>query len=371
MAHIPKTKKKAALGRHAVNKLDVSNTYPALAGLADIAGTTLSTMTKLGDFPLQPVALAGATMGLLTALANAMPPTPLEHASYQLEQTRADEAYLLEHPLDRPGYEYNIWDFRMIRHMASRYQESWNSLWPSGADVNSLNPENVHALMTDIQNELTHKHGLKREDIIYVGTNMRKIRSLEYAKELTEFKELMARLQTPAKDQEDVSRLLFILNRFFEEIVGKSRRLNSLAPENVHALMEEIQSVLTHEHGIGRDDIIHVSANMGKIKSLEDAKELSEFKELMTRLQTPAEDQEDISTLMFNLNSLFEKSEGKSRELSLSELYQDLCKFKFSQYKMRLEQDRFRLEEDVRILQTMKRNQPASVSAPPAMGTEV
>ncbi|WP_257265432.1 hypothetical protein [Endozoicomonas sp. ONNA2] len=273
--------KKAALGRHAVNKLDVSNTYPALAGLADIAGTTLSTMTRLGDFPLQPVALAGATMGLLTALANARPPTPLEHASYQLEQTRADEAYLLEHPLDSPGYEYNIRDYRMIKHMASRYQESWNSLWLSGADVNSLNPKNVHALMTDIQYELTHKHG------------------------------------------------------------------------------------------IGRDDIIHVGANMGKIKSLEDAKELTKFKELMARLQTPAKDQEDVSRLMFILNRLIEKSVGKSRELPLSELYQDLCKFKYSQYKMRLEQDRFRLEEDVRILQTMERNQPASVSAPPAMGTEV
>lgn len=273
--------KKAALGRHAVNKIDESKTYIAITFLGGIAGIALSGMTRLGDFPLRSVAIAGATMGFLGAVANARPATPLEHASYQLEQTKADEAYLLEHPLDSPGYEYNSGDLRMIRRMASRYQESWNSLWLSGADVNSLNPENVHALMTDIQYELTHKHGL------------------------------------------------------------------------------------------GRDDIIHVGANMGKIKSLEDAKELSEFKALMTRLQTPAKDQEDVSRLMFILNRFFEKSVGKSRELSLSELYQDLCKFKYSQYKIRLEQDRFRLEEDVRILQTMEKNQPASVSAPPAMGTEV
>ena len=277
-----KEEKQAALGRHTVDTLNISKNYlTGMAALGGIAGVTLA--GRLGDYSLDPViaGVTGATMGLVGAIANARPMRPSEHASYQLEQTKAAKAYLLEHPLDRPDYQCVGDDYFVIRLMASRYQESCQSLWLLWAAVYSPSPKTLEALMNDLHNELTNKHGIDREYI---------------------------------------------------------------------------------------PDVV---SNMGNIKSLEDAKELPEFKRLMSRFSVPVKDQEDISKLMFVLDRLTEKFLGKSQGRSPSELYQDLCKNKYSEYKIRLEKDRIRLEKDIRILQAMERNLPASVSAPSATGTEV
>ena len=126
--------KHAALGRHSVYKLNVSADYLAgMVVLGGLAGTAVGGIARaVGDYSLNAVALAGvagATLGVLGAFANAKPMTPLEHARYELDLAKVDEAYLLENQLDKPGYRCSRRDVDVIRRMANRYQEPWQSLY--------------------------------------------------------------------------------------------------------------------------------------------------------------------------------------------------------------------------------------------------
>ncbi|WP_257294250.1 hypothetical protein [Endozoicomonas sp. YOMI1] len=285
--------KLAALGRHTVNKLNISTSYlagmAALGGisgaLGGIAGVTFVGITRaVGDFSWKPVAIAGtagATLNVLRAIANARPMTPLEHASQELEQAKADETYLLKHQLDQPDYQCSSDDFFVIAHMAKRYQDPWQPLWLIWAGIHTTYYRNH-------QNEL----------------------------------------------------------------------------------IEKLHNVLASEYGVEKEDISSVVANMKNINSLEAAKELPDFKRLMARLPIPENDREDLAKLMFILSRIGANGLDNPQDRSVSELYQDLLKKKYSQYKALLEQDKIRLQEDIRILRGVERNHPAPVSAPSATGTE-
>ncbi|MBO9495469.1 hypothetical protein J7438_15425 [Thalassotalea sp. G20_0] len=286
--------KQAALGRHTVKKLNISTSY--LAGMAakggisgalgGIAGVTYVGLTRtIGEFSWKPVAIAaaaGATLNVLRAIANARPMTPLEHASQELEQAMEDEAYLVNHPLDQPDHEYSSNDFLVIKYMTNRYQDSWKSLW-----------------------------------LLWAGIH-------------------------PPYHQ-----------------------------SNLNKSMNEFSTVLESEYGVKKEDISNVVGSMGDIDSPEAATELPDFKRLMTKFPVPAKDQEDLARLMFIFNRIIKESLDKTRShpvTELTELYQDLLKTRYCQYRERLEQDKIRLQEDICILRGLERNHPAPVSGPSAAG---
>lgn len=88
----------------------------------------------------------------------------------------------------------------------------------------------------------------------------------------------------------------------------------------------------------------------------------------MTKFPVPAKDQEDLARMMFIFHHIIKESLGKTRSHSVSELYQDLLKTRYCQYRERLEQDKIRLQEDICILRGVERNHPAPVSGPSATG---
>lgn len=276
--------KHAALGRHSVCKSDLPTEYLAGMGVfGGLAGVAIGVIARtVGDYSLRAVALAGAagaTLGVLGAAANAKHMTPLEHARYQLDLTKADEAFLLGEQRDKPDYQCTSNDVTVIDHMARRYQDSWRS-----------------------------------------------------------FYWLFFAVHTP------------------------------LWKHDTYKLITELYYVLHHELRISRSDIRIVVSRMCEVTSFDAAGELPEFKQMAARLQIPAEHKEDLAKLMFILNCLVynNTSNTSGRRPSIEELYQDLFKCKLSLYKARLEQDKVRLEEDIRILSSMKKQQPVPDSTLPA-----
>ncbi len=265
----------AALGRHNVQTLNVSTNYLlSMGALGAVTAAAFAGIARtFGDCPLNTVALAGAgaTLGVLGTVALAKNITPLEHARHELEQTMADEAYLLENQMDKPGYQCCSNDTLVIRKMANRYQESWLPLWLLWAGIYSP----------------AYKHD-----------------------------------QTGLRDD----------------------------------LYLEIR-----KHGLSNFEITRVGAIIGSASSPADAKEHPDFKRLAEKLKIPNEEKEDLAILLFTLNRFVAEELGFSQDYSIHSFYQFLCKSKYSHYKTRLEQDKSRLEDDVRILSSMEGKPPASV----------
>ncbi len=269
----------AALGRHNVQKLNVSLGYlMGMGALGAFAGLTVSGIARtVSDYALNPVAMvgAGATLGVSGAVAvaktKAKTMTPLDHARRELEQTLADEAYLLENQMDKPGYQFCSNDTIVIREMANRYQESWQPLW-----------------------------------LLWTG------------------------IYSPAYKNNQAG--------FGDELYRELKK-----------------------YGLGNKVITVVATSMGYASSLAAAKERPAFKCLADKLQIPDEDKEDLAALLFALNRVVTKQVGFIQDYSIGSLYQDLCKSKYSHYKTRLEQDKSRLEADIRILCSMEGKPPASV----------
>ena len=280
--------KHAALGRHSVYKTNLSTQHLAGMGvLGGLAGAAVGGIARaVGDYSLRAVALAGAagaTLGVLGAVANAKPMTPLEHARYELDLAKADEAFLLGEQRDKPDYQCTSNDVTVISHMAKRYQESWQSFYLLYFAVHTpLWQHDSNEFITELYTRLHHDLGISRSDIRIVVSRMCEVNSIDAAGELPEFKQMAARLQIPAEYKEDIAKLMFVLN--------------CITCSNLPYLVP------------GRP--------------------------------------------------------------SIKELYQDLFKSKLSMYKSRLEQDKIRVVEDIRILSAMARQQPARDSTLPATGAD-
>lgn len=209
--------KHAALGRHSVYKTDLSTEYLAGMGvLGGLAGAAVGGIARaVGDYSLRAVALAGAagaTLGVLGAAASAKPMTPLEHAKYQLDLAKADEAILLGEQRDKPDYQCTSSDVAVIDHMAHRYQESWRSFYLLYFAVHTPAWNDNHELISEFYVKLHFELGIGRNDINYVVTKMSEVTSIDAAEELPEFKQMAARLQIPAEYKEDLAKMMFILN---------------------------------------------------------------------------------------------------------------------------------------------------------------
>lgn len=209
----------AALGRHTVDKLNISGRYlTQVAVLGGLAGAAVGGIARaVGDYSLQTVALtgaAGATLSVMGAVANAKQMTPLQHAQYELEQAIKDKAYLLETPMDEQSYQCRSIDVDVIGHMAVRYQESWNVLWLLWAGAHSpAYKNNLKKFLDEVYIELYRKYGISREFIDNLVPCMENITTLEEAKELPEFRRMLARLDLSTEGQGDLVKLMFALNR--------------------------------------------------------------------------------------------------------------------------------------------------------------
>lgn len=210
--------KHAALGRHSVDKSNLSTEYLAGMGvLGGLAGAAVGGIARaVGDYSLRAVALAGAagaTLGVLGAAANAKPMTPLEHARYELDLAKADEAFLLGEQRDKPDYQCTSNDITVINHMAKRYQDSWRSFYLLYFAVHTpLWKHDTHKLITHFYEKLHFDFGISHSDIRYVVSRMFGVTSIDAAGELPEFKQMAARLQIPAEYKEDLAKLMFALN---------------------------------------------------------------------------------------------------------------------------------------------------------------
>lgn len=258
--------RQAALGRHTVDKLNISGRYLTQVGaLGGLAGAAVGCIARaVGDYSLQTVALtgaAGATLSVMGAIANAKQMTPLQHAQYELEQANKDKAYLLETPMDEQSYQCRSSDLVVLKRMVERYQESGDTLWLLWAGAHSP----------------AYKNDLKK-------------------------------------------------------------------------LLDEIYTVLYREYGISREFIDNFVPSMENISTLEEAKEIPEFRRMLARLNLSTEGQDDLVKLMFAFNRLTAKKQEMPSGLSPNAIYQAMCKHKYRQYMNHLELDIDRLEGDVRII---------------------
>ena len=258
--------RQAALGRHTVDKLNISGRYLTQVGaLGGLAGAAVGGIARaVGDYSLQAVALtgaAGAILSVMGAVAYAKQMTPLQHAQYELEQANKDKAYMLETPMDKQSYQCRSSDVVVLQRMAKRYRESWDALW-----------------------------------LLWAGAH-----SPAYKNDLKKF-------------------------------------------------LDEIYIVLYREYGINREFIDNLVPSMGNITTLEEAKEIPEFRRMLAGLNLSTEGQGDLVKLMFAFSRLTAKEQELPGGLSPNAIYQAMCKHKYRQYMNHLELDIGRLEGDVRII---------------------
>ena len=142
----------------------------------------------------------------------------------------------------------------------------------------------------------------------------------------------------------------------WECIYPPSRQSNELN------LQENLYIVLRDRHSIEEYDIQKVSALMSNANALDKAKNLPEFIRLVKKSSIPYKDQNEVAAVMYLLNRAVAKEQNLQGTPSIYDLYQELCKSKYSHYKAYLEQDIHRLEDDIRILKSVERTQQAPVA---------
>ena len=258
----------AALGRHTVKQLNVSNNELAFTGAVGGAVMTTAAMT-LTDCSWSVVALsgaAGAAVFALGKLATARPMTPLQHAQSELDQIRTTKDSLMNTRIDRADYECNGYEIPTFIKLAEKYNEPWRIL-----------------------------------DLLWTGAFAPKIRN------------------------------------------------------NTEAFMAEFYEVLRDKfHVTGTEPIKKVVIEMVQAGTLEQAKELPQFKHLLEAQGVKTELHDELATMMFKGGQVFKSKCGKGKGVTAKTAYLEHCKERFAHFKDRLEQDEINLEKDVLILKAMR-----------------
>lgn len=251
--------RQAALGRHTVDKLNISGRYLTQVGaLGGLAGAAVAAIARaVGDYSLQTVALAGAAgaaLSVMGAVANAKQMTPLQHAQYELEQANKDKAYLLETPMDEQSYQCQSSDVVVLQHMAERYQESWNALWLLWAGAHSPAYKNdLKKFLDEIYTVLYRDYGISREFIDNLVPSMGSITTLEEAKGIPEFRRMLAGLNLSTEGQGDLVKLMFAFNR----LTAKEQELPSgFSPNAIY------QAMCKHKY---RQYMNHLELDIGRL----------------------------------------------------------------------------------------------------------
>ncbi len=259
----------AALGRHTVKQLNVSNKELAFAGAVGGAVVTTAAKTLTDYCPWSVAALsgaAGAAVFALGKLATARPMTPLQHAQSELVQIRATKDSLMKTRIDRADYECDGYEIRTFIKLAEKYNEPWRVL-----------------------------------DLLWTGAFAPKIRN------------------------------------------------------NTEAFMTEFYEVLRDKfHVTGTAPIKQVVIEMVQTGTLEQAKELPQFKHLLEVQGVKTELHDELATMIFKGGQVFKSKCGKGEGVTAKTAYLEHCKERFAHFKDRLEQDETNLEKDVLTLRAMR-----------------
>ena len=218
----------AALGRHTVKQLNVSNSELAFAGA--VGGAVITTAARtLTDCPWSVAALsgaAGAAVFALSQLATARPMTPLQHAQSELDQIRATKDSLMKTRIDRADYECNGLELLTFQRLAKKYDEPWGVLyllWKGAFE---------RKFRTDTKAFMTEFYAVLRDTFNVMGTNpvkqvvieMVQAGTLEKAKELPQFKCLLEEQGVKTELHDELATMMFMGGRAFigdESFEGK------------------------------------------------------------------------------------------------------------------------------------------------------
>lgn len=217
----------AALGRHTVKQLNVSNNELAFAGA--VGGAVITTAARtLTDCPWSVAALsgaAGAAVFALSQLATARPMTPLQHAQSELDQIRATKDSLMKTRIDRADYECDGYEIRTFIKLAEKYNEPWrvlDLLW-TGAFAPKIR-NNTEAFMTEFYEVLCDKfHVTGTDPIKQVVIEMVQAGTLEKAKELPQFKHLLEVQGVKTELHDELATMMFKGGQVFKSKCGKGK----------------------------------------------------------------------------------------------------------------------------------------------------
>ena len=267
----------AALGRHTVKQLNVSNSELAFAGAVGGAVITTAAST-LTDCPWSVVALsgaAGAAVFALSQLATARPMTPLQHAQSELDQIRATKDSLMKTRIDRADYECDGYEIRTFIKLAEKYNEPWrvlDLLW-TGAFAPKIR-DNTEAFMTEFYEVLRDKfHVTGTDPIKQVVIEMVQAGTLEKAKELPQFKHLLEEQGVKTELHDELATMMFMCGRAFigdEDFEGKYGKGKGVTAKT--AYLEHCKECFAHFKNRLEQDEINLEKDVITLRAMRQEK---------------------------------------------------------------------------------------------------
>lgn len=216
--------RQAALGRHTVDQRNVSTGY--LVGMGAVGGVASAALASAAGCTWKTIALSGAAGASILALGahtHAERMTPLEHAKYELEQTKADKEYLLakQQEMAAPDYSFSGEEIMTVRWMANKYGESYDALWLLWEGLHSPPyRNNKDELLKEFHSTLFER-GVCGNDVIKVVSDMENVKTVQEAKALRSFRNMAADLHMSESDKDAIVRVMFTYSRVVMDDLGR------------------------------------------------------------------------------------------------------------------------------------------------------
>lgn len=261
----------AALGRHTVKQLNVSNSELVFAGA--VGGAVITTAARtLTDCPWSVAALSGAAgvaVFALSQLATARPMTPLQHAQSELDQIRATKDSLMKTRIDRADYECDGYEIRTFIKLAEKYNEPWrvlDLLW-TGAFAPKIR-DNTKAFMTEFYEVLRDKfHVTGTDPIKQVLIEMVQAGTLEKAKELPQFKRLLEEQSVKTELHDELATMMFKGGQVFKGKCGKGKGVTAKT-----AYLEHCKECFAHFKNRLEQDEINLEKDVITLRAMRQEK---------------------------------------------------------------------------------------------------
>ncbi len=226
--------RQAALGRHTVDQRNVSTGY--LVGMGAVGGVASAALASAAGCTWKTVALSGAAGASILALGahtHAERMTPLEHAQYELAQTRADKEYLLakQAEMEKPDYRLSGDEIMTVRQMANKYDESYDSLWILWAGLFSpYYRNNEKEFLKEIHRTLNER-GVSMDQIVDVVRSMTDLKTIKEARALRNFRNLTADLHMSETAKDELVEIMFAYNKI---IMAEQGYAGGLSTESLY-----------------------------------------------------------------------------------------------------------------------------------------